>query len=74
MTVPLPVCSIVVSIIYSSRILCLSSCLSSCHIPVIFLSSFHSCGTLSYSLCFRNRADEGYEKEGFEREELEMER
>jgi hypothetical protein len=34
------------SIIYSSRILCLSSCLSSCH-PVI-LSSCHSCGTLSY--------------------------
>jgi hypothetical protein len=29
---------------------------------------------MSYSLCFRNRADEGYEKEGFEREELEMER
>ncbi len=29
------------SIIYSSRILCLSSCLSSCHIPVIFLS--YSC-------------------------------
>ncbi len=61
---------IVISIIYSSRILGLSSCLSSCHIPVIFLSSCHSCGrgTLSYSLCFRNQADQGDEREGFERE------
>ncbi len=50
-----------------SIILCLSSCLSSCH-PVIFLSSCHSCGTLSYSLCFSNQTDQGYETEGFERE------
>ncbi len=36
--------------------------------PVIFLSSCHSCGTLSYSLCFSNPADKGNETEGFERE------
>ncbi len=46
---------------------------SVCHIPVcrpvIFLShSCHSCGTLSYSLCFRNQADQGYERKDFERE------
>ncbi len=61
------------SIIYSSRILCLSSCR-----PVIFLSSCHpvcrSCGTLSYSLCYSNQTDEGDETEGFKREGLEMER
>ncbi len=55
-----------------------SVCLSSCHIPscrpVIFLSSCHSCGTLSYSLCFRNQTDQGNETEGFEVEGLEMER
>jgi hypothetical protein len=55
-------------IIYSSRILCLSSCLSSCR-PVIFLSfSCHSCGTLSYSLCFSNQTDQGDERKVFERE------
>ncbi len=52
------------SIIYSSKILCLSSWLSSCH-PVI-LSSCHSCGTLSYSLCSSNQTDQGDEREGFE--------
>jgi hypothetical protein len=36
------------SIIYSSRILCLSFVLS-----YSFLSSCHICGTLSYSLCLR---------------------
>jgi hypothetical protein len=40
-----------------------SVCLSSCHIPscrpVIFLSSCHICGTLSYSLCFSNQTDQG---------------
>jgi len=42
---------LLVYVIYSSRILCLSSC----RIPVVFLSySCHSCGTLSYSLCFSN--------------------
>ncbi len=55
------------SIIYLSRILCLSSCLSSCR-PVIFLSSCHSCGTLSFSLCLSNQTDQGDEREGFERE------
>ncbi len=39
----------------------------SCHIPVIFLSSCHSCGTLSYSLCFSNKIDQGDETEGMER-------
>jgi hypothetical protein len=51
-----------------------SVCLSSCHIPscrpVIFLSSCHICGTLSYSLCFNSQADQGAETEGFEREGL----
>jgi hypothetical protein len=42
--------------------------------PVIFLSSCHSCGTLSYSLCFSNQADQGDETEGFEGEGLERER
>jgi hypothetical protein len=38
---------------------------SVCHIPVIFLSySCHSCGTLSYSLCFSNQTDKGDETEG----------
>jgi hypothetical protein len=51
------------SIIYSSRILCLSSCR-----PVIFLSySCHSCGTLSYSLCFSDQTDQGIEREGVNR-------
>ncbi len=50
------------TIIYSSRILCLSSCLSSCR----------SCGTQSYSLCFSNLTDQGDETEGLEREGLEM--
>jgi hypothetical protein len=60
-----------ISIIYSSRILCLSySCLSSCR-PVIFLSySCHSCGTLSYSLCFSDQTDQGNETEGLEMEGL----
>jgi hypothetical protein len=59
---------ICISIIYLSRILCLSSCLSSCH-PVMFLSySCHSCGTLSYSLCLSNQTDQGNETEGLERE------
>ena len=54
------------SIIYSSRILCLSSCR-----PVIFLSySCHSCGTLSYSLCFSDQTDQGNETEGLEMEGL----
>jgi hypothetical protein len=61
---PVQVLPAVLFIIYSSRILCLSSCLSSCHIPVIFLSSWHSCGTLSYSLCFCNQTDQGDETEG----------
>ncbi len=65
---------LILFIIYLPRILCLSSCLSSCHIPVIFLSSCHSCGTLSYSLCLSNQTDQGDEREGFEREEIEMER
>jgi hypothetical protein len=56
--------TVLVSIIYSSSILCLSSC----HIPVVFLSSCHSCGTLSYSLCLSNQTDQGDEREGFERE------
>jgi hypothetical protein len=52
-------------IIYLPRVLCLSySCLSSCH----------SCGTVSYSLCLSNQSDQGDEREGFEREGLEMER
>ncbi len=59
--------NIAIFIIYLSRVLCLSySCLSSCH-PVI-LSSCHSCGTLSYSLCLSNQTDQGDEREGFERE------
>jgi hypothetical protein len=44
---------------------------SVCH-PVIFLSSCHSCGTLSYSLCFSNQTDQGDETEGFEMEREEM--
>ena len=44
-----------------------SVCHPVCH-PVIFLSSCHSCGTLSYSLCFSNQTDQGDEREGFERE------
>ncbi len=44
---------------------------SVCH-PVI-LSSCHSCGTLSYSLCLSNQTDQGDEREGFEREGLEVE-
>ena len=60
-----------ISIIYLSRVLCLSfvlsySFLSSCH-PVI-LSSCHICGTLSYSLCLRIQTDGVDETEGFERE------
>ena len=51
-----------------------SVCLSSCHIPscrpVIFLSSCHICGTLSYSLRFSNQTDQGDETEGLEREGL----
>ncbi len=46
---------LVKSIIYSSRVLCLSFVLSYSCRPVIFLSySCHICGTLSYSLCFSN--------------------
>jgi hypothetical protein len=56
------------SIIYSSRILCLSFVLS-----YSFLSSCHICGTLSYSLCFSNQTDKGDETEGFEGEGLEIE-
>ena len=44
---------------------------SVCHIPVchpVILSSCHSCGTLSYSLCLSNQTDQGDEREGFERE------
>jgi hypothetical protein len=44
-----------------------SVCHPVCH-PVILSYSCHSCGTLSYSLCFRNQANQGYENEGFERE------
>jgi hypothetical protein len=59
--------------IYSSRILCLSSCLSySCLSSC--LSSCHSCRTLTYSLCFSNQTDQGDETEGLEMEGLEMER
>ena len=43
-----------------------SVCHPVCH-PVV-LSSCHSCGTLSYSLCFSNQTDQGDETEGFERE------
>ena len=50
-----------------------SVCHPVCH-PVIFLSSCHSCGTLSYSLCLRIQTDGVDETEGFEREGLEMER
>jgi hypothetical protein len=37
-------------------------------------NSSHSCGTLSYSLCFSNQIDQGDETEGFEREGSEIER
>jgi hypothetical protein len=57
------------SIIYSSRILCLSYVLSYSCRPVI-LSSCHICGTLSYSLCFSNQTDQGDKTEGLEREGL----
>jgi hypothetical protein len=33
--------------------------------PVIFLSSCHSCGTLSYTLCYSNQTDRVNETEGF---------
>jgi hypothetical protein len=46
-----------------------SVCHPVCH-PVIFLSSCHSCGTLSYSLCFSNQTDHGDEMEGLQREGL----
>jgi hypothetical protein len=46
--------------------------LSSCH-PVI-LASCHNCGTLCYSFSFNNQTDQGDEREGFEREGLEMKR
>ncbi len=59
--------------IYLSRVLCLSSCLSSCR-PVVLSYSCHSCGTLSYSLCHSNQTDRVVETEGFEREGLEVER
>ena len=38
--------------------------------PVIFLSSCHSCGTLSYSLCFNDQTDQGNETEILEMEGL----
>jgi hypothetical protein len=51
-----------------------SVCHPVCH-PVIFLSySCHSCGTLSYSLCFSIKTDKGDETEGLEMEGLEMEK
>jgi hypothetical protein len=50
-----------------------SVCHPVCH-PVIFLSSCHSCGTLSYSLCFSNQTDQGDDMEGLEREGLEIKR
>jgi hypothetical protein len=49
-----------------------SVCLSSCHIPVVLSYSCHSCGTLSYSLCFSNQTDQGNETGGLEMEGLEM--
>ena len=52
-------------IIYLPRVLCLSFVLS---------YSCHSCGTLSYSLCFSNQTDQGDKTKGFEREGLEIER
>jgi len=60
-------------IIYLARILCLSFILSSCH-PVVLSYFCRSCGTLSYSLCFRNQTDQGDETEGLGREGLERER
>ncbi len=58
------------SYIYLRSSVCLSSChIPSCH-PVIFLSSCHICGTLSYSLRFSNQTDQGDETEGLEREGL----
>ncbi len=44
-----------------------SVCHPVCH-PVILSYSCHSCGTLSYSLCFSNQTDQGDETEGLERE------
>ena len=55
--------SVVASIIYLPRILCLSFVLSYSCRPVI-LSSCHICGTLSYSLCFSNQTDNGDQTEG----------
>jgi hypothetical protein len=53
---------------YLSYILLGSSvCHPVCH-PVIFLSSCHNCGTLSYSLCLSIQTDQGDDTEGFERE------
>ncbi len=40
----------------------------------VILSSCHNCGTLCYSFSFNNQTDSGDEREGFEREGLEMER
>jgi hypothetical protein len=53
------------SIIYLSRVLCLSVCDSVC--------VCHNCGTLCYSFSFGNQTDQGDETEGLEREGLKME-
>jgi hypothetical protein len=42
---------------------------SVCH-PVVLSYSCHSCGTLSYSLCFSDQTDQGNETEGLEMEGL----
>ncbi len=69
---------------YLPRVLCLSYlsyiyqgssvCHPVCHPVVLSYYSCRCCGTLSYSICFSNQTDQGDETEGFEREELEMER
>jgi hypothetical protein len=49
-----------------------SVCRPICH-PVVLSYSCHSCGTLSYSLCFSDQTDQGNETEGLKREGLKME-
>ncbi len=46
-----------------------SVCHPVCH-PVVLSYSCHSCGTLSYSLCFSDQTDQGNETEGLEMEGL----
>jgi hypothetical protein len=50
-----------------------SVCHPVCH-PVVLSYSCHSCGTLSYYLCFSDQTDQGNETEGLEMEGLQMER